>query len=400
MFMRWATAQAVSWVGSAVTTVVLPLVVYEITGSAAQTGLLFAMRVVPYLLFGLVAGPIADRGNRRRLIIGGNLAEGALVATIPIANAFGALTLVQIYAVALLSATAFVFADAAVFGAVPALVGPRRLAAANGMLASISSATEVLGPVIAGGLVALIGAAASVSVDAASFFVAAAVVAGIHSTFRTDDRVDKRDVRAGMRAALRFVRERRDVAALLGVGFGNSFAFGAVLGLTVPYAVEALGFSRDDGRVGLLYAATGVGSLISGLVFARLFRISRVPLLTPLTLLVSGTLALVLARTTSWTVAVAVFVAFGLSMSTTITIGITYRQLVAPDELRSSVNVIGRMVAWGGQPFGAAIGALVAALASVPAAYTMAAAVMATSAVIARVLLRAAPAAASLASGG
>ena len=75
-FVRWASAEGVSMVGSAVTGVVLPLVVYQITGSAAQTGALFAFRVVPYLLFGLVAGPIADRGNRRRLIIGGNLVEG------------------------------------------------------------------------------------------------------------------------------------------------------------------------------------------------------------------------------------------------------------------------------------------------------------------------------------
>jgi MFS family permease len=130
----------------------VPVLIYDLTGSAAQTGLLFAMRVVPYLLFGLVAGPIADRGNRRRLIIGGNLVEGILMASIPVANAFGALTVAQIYAVALLSATAFVFSDAAVFGAVPALVGPRRLAAANGLLASLQSGTEVLGPVLAGGL--------------------------------------------------------------------------------------------------------------------------------------------------------------------------------------------------------------------------------------------------------
>ncbi len=126
-------------VGSAVTGVVLPLVVYQITGSAAQTGALFAFRVVPYLLFGLVAGPIADGGNRRRLIIGGNLVEGALVATIPIADLFGDLTIAQIYVVALLAATAFVFSDAAVFGAVPVLVGPERLPAANGALSSLSS---------------------------------------------------------------------------------------------------------------------------------------------------------------------------------------------------------------------------------------------------------------------
>jgi len=174
-------------------------------------------------------------------------------------------------------------------------------------------------------------------------------------------------------------------------GSATRFAFGAVLGLTVPYAVEVLGFDRDDGRVGFLFAASGVGSLVSGLLFARVFRTGRVPLLTPLTLLVSGCFALLLARTTSWPAALVLFAAFSLSMTTTITIGITYRQLAAPDDLRSSVNVMGRMISWGGQPFGAATGALVASLASVPTSYTMAAIVMVVSAVVARMLLRRQP---------
>jgi hypothetical protein len=105
-----------------------------------------------------------------------------------------------------------------------------------------------VGPVLAGGLVALVGAATSVTVDAASFFVAAAVMVSIRSTFRTDQRTDHPDVRSGMRAALRFISNRRDVATLLGVGFGNSFAFGAALGLTVPYAVEHGGWRRRLGR--------------------------------------------------------------------------------------------------------------------------------------------------------
>lgn len=159
------------------------MVVYQITGSAAQTGALFAFRVVPYLLFGLVAGPIADRGNRRRLIIGGNLIEGTLVATIPIADLLGVLTIAHIYVVALLAATAFVFSDAAVFGAVPALVEPERLPAANGALSSLSSWGEIAGPVIAGLLAASIGATNAIWIDAASFFIAAAVLSSIRSRF-------------------------------------------------------------------------------------------------------------------------------------------------------------------------------------------------------------------------
>jgi MFS family permease len=377
MFVRWALAEGVSMLGTAVTTVVLPLVVYEATGSAAQTGLLFAMRVVPYLLFGIVAGPIADRGDRRVLIIGGNIAEGVLVATIPLAHAFDALTITHVYVVGLLSATVAVFSDAAVFGAVPALVGPDRLPAANGLLSSLASGCEIAGTVLAGLFVVTVGATVAVWIDAGSFLLAAAVQLGIRSTFRADGPPPEHTtIRAHALRALRFVRGHRAVATLLVVGFGNSFAAGIVLSLVVPYAVEELGLPLEDARIGVMYGAIGVGSLLAGLVLSRLFRVHRVRFLSPTTIGVSGVLALLLAVNRGWVVATALVLLFSVSMSITILVGITYRQLVAPRDLTSSVNVIGRMIAWGGQPFGAAVGAVVASVWDVQVAYAVAAASM------------------------
>ena len=393
MFVRWAAAEGVSMLGSAVTGVVLPLLVFQITGSAAQTGVLYAIRVVPYLVFGLVAGPVADRGNRRRLIIGGNLVEGLLVATIPIAHALGVLTVAQIYAVALLAATAFVFSDAAVFGAVPALVGPERLAAANGALSSLASCSEIAGPVIAGVLAASIGATSAIRIDAASFFVAAAVQMSIRSTFREAGAIPTATatLRSAVGRALRFIRNDRTVSTLLVVGFGNSFAFGTVIGLLVPYAVQELGIDSGDGRIGLFYGALGVGSLIAGLIFARIFRPARVRVLTPGSLAVSGIIIAFLTINSLWVAALVAMGIFSLSITVTIVVGITYRQLAAPDDLRSSVNVIGRMTAWGGQPFGAATGAAIAALADVPTAYAVASVVMLVSSAGAAVVLRSSP---------
>jgi MFS family permease len=388
-FVRWASAEGISLVGSAITTIVLPLVVFEATGSITQTGALYAVRVVPYLLFGIIAGPIADQGNRRFLIIGGNVAEGLLVATIPIAHALGVLTVAQVYVVGLLSATAFVFSDAAVFGAVPALVGPERLSAANGFLSALASGADIAGPVLGGALAATIGPANAVTVDAASFLVAAAMQSTIRSSFRTESvpEGERLPIMAQVKRALGFVRAHRTVATLIGVGFGNSFAFGAVLGLLVPYGVTELGLSEKDARIGLLYGATGIGALVAGVVFARLFRTDRVRWLTPTTLLLSSVVAAGLAIASDWIAAALLLTVFSWSIATTINVGITYRQLAAPDDLRSSVNVLGRMIAWGGQPFGAACGALVAGAAGVPLAYAGAAVVMAVSGTVAAILL-------------
>ena len=92
-----------------------------------------------------------------------------------------------------------------------------------------------------------------------------------------------------------------------------------------------------------------------------------------------------------WPAAVSLLAAFSWAITLTITVGITYRQLVAPDHLRSSVNVIGRMVAWGGQPVGAATGALIASMASVNDAYRAAAVVMITTSIFPRIALRTPP---------
>ena len=388
-FVRWAFADGISVTGTAISNVVLPLVVYEATGSSAATGGLFALRVIPYILFGAIAGPVADRRNRRRLILGGHIIEGLLGATIPIAALMGVLTVAQVYIVGLLSAAAFVFSDAAVFGAVPALVGTDRLAAANGFLGSIVSGAEIVGPALGGVLAATVGATNAVWFDSASFFIAAAVQGSIGSTFRIGEPpTGPLQVRAQIKRAIQFVRGNRSVATLLFTGFGNSVGFGAVVGLLVPYAVEQLALPEGNFRVGILYSAYGAGALVSGLLFARIFSTRRVRWITPISIGLSSAIGVGLVVSTDWRPSALLLLLFSWSVTTTITTGITYRQLAAPDDLRSSVNVFGRMISWGGQPFGAGAGALISALLDVRAAYVFTVIVTAISATMAYIFLR------------
>ena len=365
-FVRWATAEGISATGSAVSAVVLPILVFQRTDSAAQTALIAGLRAAPYLLFGLVAGPVADRFDRRRLIVGGNLAEGALMATIPIASAAGVLTIAQIYVVALLAATCFVFSDAAVFGALPRLVGAPQLASANGVLTSLSSAAQVIGPAIGAALAAAIGAANAVWIDAASFAVAALLVAGIRGSFQAERPPGGHPpMRDQVRQGLHYIRHHRVIRTLITAGFGNSFAFGVITGLLVVYAVRQLGIPDDSARIGVLYSAGALGALIAGLVFGRIFRFDKAGRIAAITILISAFLLGALAFVTVFAVALVVFGLFSLSQMLTTANGITYRQMATPDALQSRVNVIGRMVAWGGQPFGAAIGGVLAQATSV-----------------------------------
>jgi predicted MFS family arabinose efflux permease len=309
------------------------------------------------------------------------------MATIPLVDAVGEVSVVQIYVVTFVAAVCFVFSDAAAFGALPALVGPDHLARANGLLATAGSIALIAGPPLGAVLTGWIGAAPAVWVDVATFVTASALIATIPGRFRTTHPVTS-TIRAQARAGLRFIVHHRVLLTLLLVGFANSLGFGAILGQLVVYADRALGLPDGDARVGALFTAGAIGSLLTGLVFGRLFSTERVPRLTPAGIATAGLVAAGLAATSSFVVAFILYTAFAAAVQLVIVTGITYRQLASPDQLVSSVNVIGRMVAWGGQPFGALIGGLVAEAAGVRWTCAFAAIVFAVAATAAALFLR------------
>jgi MFS family permease len=141
--------RAISLLGTAITSVVLPILVYRLTASALLTSLLATLEVLPYLLFGLFAGEVADRVDRRRLMVGCDLLNTFLLGSIPAAGWLHALTVPHIFVVALLSASAFVWFDAADFGAIPTLVGREYLVAATSAFASMSTIVGIIGPALA-----------------------------------------------------------------------------------------------------------------------------------------------------------------------------------------------------------------------------------------------------------
>jgi MFS family permease len=387
-FRRFWVAEAISEAGTAVSLVVLPIVVFTLTGSPAQTGLLTALEAVPYLLFGLLAGALADRVDRRRLMVGGDLLRAALVGSIPLAAALGVLELPHVYLAALGAAVVFVWADAASFGALPALISRDQLPAANSARWSASTTLTIAGPAVAGVLVATVGPAPALWADSASYLVSAVVLASIRRSFqhRPDPGDDPPPQRARFRRdiaeGLRFLWRHPLVRPLTLTGFGNSLTGGAVIGLLVVYGVQALGLDRGDGRLGLLYTAGAAGSLVASLLLPRLGRRVGPTRLTPAALTTNLAALIALALASLLPVALALLVVWQGTYMLVIVNGITLRQQVIPDHLQGRVNVTARMIAWGGTPFGAALGGLIAQAGGIRVAYLVMAAGVAASAAL------------------
>ena len=147
--LLWA-GQSVSEVGSAVTTIAVPLTaVVVLRASTFQIGLLSAATTVPFLLIALPAGLAVDRVAKRRLMIGCDAARMLIIGSVPVAAWLGDLTLAQLYAVAVASGVLTVFFDVAYQSYTPALIDRDQLPDGNGKLAAAQSFAQVAGPGLA-----------------------------------------------------------------------------------------------------------------------------------------------------------------------------------------------------------------------------------------------------------
>ncbi len=178
-FRRVLGAAAVSWFGDRMVTVALAFAVLAIDGSASSIGIVLAVRSGALLVSLLLGGVVADRVSRRAIMVCADVARLAtqgLLAGLVIAG--GA----DVWSVALLSGLTGIatgFFNPASTGLLPAIVAPEQLQQANGVRATMMSAGEIGGPVLAGALVAAVGAGWALAVDAATFGASALLLTGV-----------------------------------------------------------------------------------------------------------------------------------------------------------------------------------------------------------------------------
>jgi MFS family permease len=368
-FSYWYLARSISVAGTAASAVALPLLVYRTSASPALTAAVVGLEALPYLLFGLFAGAAADRLRRRRMMITADVCCALMLATVPVAALFHALTSWHVLVVAFGVGCGFCWFDAAAWGAFVRLVGKSRLTRANSLIWSTEIVLEIAAPAAAGLLAAISDPSAVLAGDAVTYLASAALLTRIRTDLDPGVPAAARHLWAEIGEGLRYVWQTPVLRTLTGAGFGLNLAVGGVLGLLVVHADKALGLSPDDRRLGLLYAAGAVGSLIAAVILPRASRQAGQGAVTVAGLAVFVVSVIGLAGTSGFTVALAAWAIWSVARLTVNANGITVRQLVTPDELQGRVNTTGRMIAWGGTPFGALIGGLTADAYGVRVAY-------------------------------
>ncbi len=271
-FQRLWLGQTVSQLGSVVTRTAVPLVALLVLGAGPwELALLVVVTSAGVLLVGLVAGAWVDRLRRRPLLIWNDVVRAALLFSIPLAYAVGALRIEQLYVVMFVEAALGALFDAAYPAYVPTLIGTGRLVEGNSKLAMSSSIAEIGGPGFAGTLVQIAGAPFAMLVDALSFVVSAASLALIRTPERQrPPRASTTHIAQEITEGLRVVRRHAIVFPLAARSVPDHF-FGAFYGVLYSlYLLREL--HLDPFLLGIVISAGGVGSLVGSAFASRTVR--------------------------------------------------------------------------------------------------------------------------------
>jgi MFS family permease len=355
-FWKFFCGQTISNIGSSFTIFVLPLLVFKLTGSALNLALVAVAEYIPYLLFGFIIGAWVDRVDRKRLMIFTDIAQALIISSIPLLAASGLLSVWWVYAVGFASSTLWILFNTAEFAAVPSLVSREELIAANGRLQASYAAATVVGPILAGLLVAVTPVHQVLLFDALSFLVSALLVGLIKIRFntRSAEQQSPESLRQDIAEGLRYVLSSpilRNTCLMMALVSCVGFSVYAQL---VLFAKERLG--ANDTQVGLIYAAGSVGMTAMALAASplrRRFSFSKVMLGT---LMLEGILTILLASTHLYWVGTLLWaLMWGLVVLLDINSNSLWQTLV-PNRLLGRVQSVVNVLSWSAIPLGTLIG--------------------------------------------
>ncbi|RMB01917.1 MFS transporter [Eilatimonas milleporae] len=329
-----------------------------LTRDPVLIGLLPAALRVPWVLFALPSGILADRADRRRLIVacdllrtvGYGLAGAAILFSLPLGDPgadgpanrglYGVLV-----GLGCLIGCAEVARDNAAQAMLPSIVPPHRLEWANGWLASLETVgNSMLGPAAGAVLIALFLPLPFFAV-AAAFLCAALVTASLSGRFRAGGRC-RASWRADPGAGVRFVARQPTLRVLvLNTGFWTFFAEMALIAL-ILHVQENLNAGATT--YGLILAAGATG----GIAVSPLLKRFRAAALAQWMTMASAPLFLLIAFAPDAVAVAGVMFVFHLIGVVWNALSISYRQRVVPDDIRGRVNSVYRLFAWGMMPLG------------------------------------------------
>jgi len=343
--------QLVSLTGTWMQQVGQDWLVLRLTNQALPLGITLALQFAPMLVLGAWAGVVADRLDKRRLLLATQAAMASLALVLGVLTATGTIRLWMVYVLALLlgCATAFDMPTRQAF--VSEMVGPDRVTNAVGLNSAVFNSARVVGPAVAGVLIAAVGIAPAFLINAASYL---AVIAGLlamdPARLHRLPPVDRAEgqVRAGLRYVWADQVLRSTIALVAVVG---------ALGLNYRVALPLLArftFGGDASAYGALASIMAAGAVVGALAAARRGRPSRALLLGSVA--VFGLLSVAAAAAPTLIAEAVVLAPLGVASMTFLATANSTLQLASSPEMRGRVMALYGLVFLGSTPVGGLLG--------------------------------------------
>jgi MFS family permease len=327
-FWKLLTSSGLSNLADGVFKLALPLVAIRYTQEPVLIAGLSLVASLPWLLFALQAGALADRLDRRKIMLAANIARAALLAAVAAFVALGVESIWVLYAVEM-------------------------------------TANQFVGPPLGGILVAA-GATIAFAAPAGLWLVAVGMLFLVRGDFRV-----ARDAPASMRSeimvGLRFLWRNRVLRTLAFMTGLFNLTSSAAFAIFVLYAAgPASAMKLTDAQVGILFTMTAIGSLVGSFLAEHIERAIGRSLSLSLSLIGGAVLLITPAFTTNPFIIGGAFFIGGFTVVLWNVVAVSLRQRITPDTLLGRVNSGYRLLAWGTMPVGAAIGGVLGQFLGLP----------------------------------
>ncbi|AKG37600.1 macrolide transporter [Paenibacillus durus ATCC 35681] len=353
-YIRFLIGMFISRLGDSLFTFAIPWISYKLTQSSIVMGSMYAVSVLPIVLFGPIAGSLVDRWERKKLMIFTDISRALLVALIPLLHFAGLLQLWELYAISFVLTILSLMFDVSTVAIIPALA-PKQLTRANASYQLTNQIAELAGPLLAGALIISIGGFHSLWLDAVSFAGTLIVLMVMPSFNKSKSRTSLSQIFKDIGEGFRWlIHSKINLSFSFQAMIGN-FGYSAAFGVLMFYLLNTLHLNAQQSS--LNYTLLGFGGIVGSIIAVPLENHFPRGKLIPV-LLGIGTAGFVFASVSQFWLAPGIaFFAVTVCNTAWNTIVTSVRQETIPSDMIGRVLGFSRVLTRLAMPLGAMTGA-------------------------------------------
>ncbi len=346
--LLWS-GQLVSWMGTEVSNIAVPLVVLALTASPSQAGGVAAIRGLVYVFWSIPAGIVIDRWDRKLVMIVANLGSGLAMGSIALGLALNALPIALLYLASAIEGSFFVFANLGRFAILPRVVSREQYPAAVAQTGTAEHTALLVGPPLGGFLFQATGGFVALLVDALSYFFNAFSLLFINKSLNADTPAEHKAIHQQVKEAFLWLWRQKLLRFLNLLTAGRTILSAGLYLLVIVLAKEN---QASPLFVGGIFTAGAVGGILGSLVSAKLHRrYGMRQLLVGISLLTFFIISLYAVAVNNFLLAAITALYYALDPLYYVTVS-SYSVRIVPDENRGRIASLTRLVTLAAYSFG------------------------------------------------